>query len=234
MAASTVAPRIAQPEGFYCSTSGTVIQDRDELARHYQSEFHRYNLKRKVAGLPPVTKEWFEARRAQLVGSQAVASQGLPPGHIRVWFDPLLRKTFRSEQTYLAHTKSNKYLEAVRKSGQPAPPPVISVKKLADSDATAESVAGAHVAHPCPPHAPLHTLATHMAARGTNRGRGSGHGMKASGCAREAVSSWFAGANRCALQAMVATRQHPSRASSPAHRASQLSSHQVACRSEQR
>eukprot|EP00879_Flechtneria_rotunda_P027865 GHRR01029898.1.p2 GENE.GHRR01029898.1~~GHRR01029898.1.p2 ORF type:complete len:109 (-),score=13.90 GHRR01029898.1:540-866(-) len=34
--------------GFYCSTSGTYFLDKESLAEHYKSDFHRYNLKRKV------------------------------------------------------------------------------------------------------------------------------------------------------------------------------------------
>lgn len=69
----------------------------------------RYNLKRKVAGLPPVTREWFEARKAQLASAQAAGEAGaVPAGHVRVWIDPLTRKTFRSEQTYQAHVRSKK------------------------------------------------------------------------------------------------------------------------------
>jgi pre-60S factor REI1 len=34
--------------GFYCSTSGTYFSDKESLAEHYKSDFHRYNLKRKV------------------------------------------------------------------------------------------------------------------------------------------------------------------------------------------
>lgn len=60
--------------GFYCSTSGTTFASKEALAEHYRSDFHRYNLKRKVAGLPPVTREWFDARKAQLASSDAAKS----------------------------------------------------------------------------------------------------------------------------------------------------------------
>lgn len=56
----------AEEEGFYSSTSGTYFPDKQALAEHYASDLHRYNLKRKVAGLPPVTKDWFDARKEQL------------------------------------------------------------------------------------------------------------------------------------------------------------------------
>lgn len=38
-------------DGVYCSTSGTVFTNKESLAEHYKSDLHRYNLKRKVAGV---------------------------------------------------------------------------------------------------------------------------------------------------------------------------------------
>lgn len=75
-----------------------------------------------MAGLPPVTKEWFEARKSQLSG--AVTSMH------KVWFDPLSKKKFYSENTYMAFTRSKKYLDMVKKSGGEAPDPVVSIKKV--------------------------------------------------------------------------------------------------------
>jgi len=159
---SSTAAAPDQPAAVYCSTAGTYFVDKESLAEHYRSDFHRYNLKRKVAGLPPVTKEWFEARRAQLLQQQqqqqqqqrsgggggggapasssasALPSAGdallLPGGGAvpaagddRVWYDPLTRRRFYSENTYVAHTRSRKYAELVKKSGaDAAPPPVVS------------------------------------------------------------------------------------------------------------
>lgn len=45
----------------------------EEYKAHYRSEWHRYNLRRKIAGLDMVTEEEFEARRNQ--AAQAAASQ---------------------------------------------------------------------------------------------------------------------------------------------------------------
>lgn len=39
----------------------------------------RYNLRRKVAGLPQVTREWFEARKAQLASAQAQGALAAVP-----------------------------------------------------------------------------------------------------------------------------------------------------------
>lgn len=81
----------------------------------------RYNLKRKVADLPPVTREWFEAHKSQLL-----ASVGRPEP--QVWIDPLTKKKFSSEHTYNVYINSNKYKEIVRKSGAAAPKPIVQMK----------------------------------------------------------------------------------------------------------
>lgn len=36
---------------FVCSTSKDTFTERESLAEHYRSDLHRYNLKRKVAGM---------------------------------------------------------------------------------------------------------------------------------------------------------------------------------------
>jgi pre-60S factor REI1 len=80
-----------------------------------------------------VTKEWFDAKKSQLVGaSQAKNMQ-------KVWFDPLAKKKFYSENTYTAFTRSKKYLDMVKKSGKPAPEPVISINKKNEVGGTTQS-----------------------------------------------------------------------------------------------
>mmetsp|Transcript_30753 Transcript_30753/g.46878 ORF Transcript_30753/g.46878 Transcript_30753/m.46878 type:complete len:461 (-) Transcript_30753:8-1390(-) len=41
---------------------GKIFNSRSELAEHYKSDWHKYNLKRREAGLPLLQKEDFEAR----------------------------------------------------------------------------------------------------------------------------------------------------------------------------
>lgn len=57
-----------------CQTApGVTFPDRVSLQEHYRSDWHRYNLKRKVAGLPPLNHAQFEARKA---AAQAAHAQG--------------------------------------------------------------------------------------------------------------------------------------------------------------
>ena len=48
---------LADATSVTCFTApGIVFTDRESLHDHYRSEWHRYNLKRKVAGLAPLPK----------------------------------------------------------------------------------------------------------------------------------------------------------------------------------
>jgi len=113
----------AQPQGFYSTTSGTYFSDKDSLAEHYKSDFHKYNLKRKVAGLPPVTKEWFDSRKELLSSTATVGPVQ------KFWYDPLTKKKFSTENTYLAHVNSKKYKDLLKKTGQEAPAPIVTARR---------------------------------------------------------------------------------------------------------
>ena len=73
--------------------------------------------------MPPVTREWFEARKETLA-----ASAGAPVA--KIWTDPLTKKKFGSENTYKAFVNSKKYKDLVKQSGQPAPQPAVSLRRF--------------------------------------------------------------------------------------------------------
>lgn len=59
---------------YSCGTCGTeCFNSIDSHREHYRSEWHRYNLKRRVAGLPPISKTDF-ATKAALFSSSFVSS----------------------------------------------------------------------------------------------------------------------------------------------------------------
>ena len=59
---------------FTCYTApGVVFASEEEMKEHYRSDWHRYNLKRKVAGLAPLGKEQYEERAAREQEREAAA-----------------------------------------------------------------------------------------------------------------------------------------------------------------
>lgn len=58
-------PSTSSEAGLTSTTApGKVFSDRAELAAHYQTQWHQYNLKRRQAGLPMLLEADFEARLA--------------------------------------------------------------------------------------------------------------------------------------------------------------------------
>ena len=47
---------------FTCITCRVAFVEADAQRAHYKTDWHRYNLKRKVADMPPVTAENFAER----------------------------------------------------------------------------------------------------------------------------------------------------------------------------
>lgn len=45
-----------------CMTCRLTFSSIDEQREHYKSDLHKFNLKRKVAELPPVTAQQFEEK----------------------------------------------------------------------------------------------------------------------------------------------------------------------------
>ena len=57
-------------ETYACGTApGVLFPTREALKAHYSSEWHRYNLKRKEARLPPVVEAEFERRRDEALAA---------------------------------------------------------------------------------------------------------------------------------------------------------------------
>ena len=54
---------------FTCVTCNVAFKESEKQRTHYKSDWHRYNLKRKVADLAPVSAQAF-ADRVQLQKSQ--------------------------------------------------------------------------------------------------------------------------------------------------------------------
>lgn len=90
---------------FTCITCRVSFADSDIQRRHYKTDWHRYNLKRKVAEMPPVTAEVFQqkvlAQKAEVEAQQQSKTKSL---HCQ-----LCNKTFSSENAFSNHLSSKKH-----------------------------------------------------------------------------------------------------------------------------
>ncbi|EEC19589.1 ribosome biogenesis protein, putative [Ixodes scapularis] len=91
----------------YTCLSCQVIFANAQLQRsHYKCDWHRYNLKRKVAALPPVTAEEFQRRVLALSASETTPDCS---------YCQECGKQFATRKSYDNHAKSKKHQEAVLK-----------------------------------------------------------------------------------------------------------------------
>lgn len=64
---------------FTCLSCNIAFPNAEDQRTHYRSDLHRYNMKRRVASLPPVRADVFNAkvleRRAALSGQETTAAK---------------------------------------------------------------------------------------------------------------------------------------------------------------
>jgi len=89
--------------GFTCNSCSVAFASADLQRDHYRSDWHRYNLKRKVAQLPPVTLDNFNQR----VASQT--AQDVEDKKDKSSYCTLCHKHFNTENSYTNHLKSKKH-----------------------------------------------------------------------------------------------------------------------------
>ncbi|KAF2760259.1 zinc finger protein [Pseudovirgaria hyperparasitica] len=112
---------------FTCNSCLVAYRTSELQRAHMQTDFHRYNLKRRVASLPPLTLEVFTekvlANRADAAATAAKAS-----------FEKVClacQKTYYSQNAYTNHLNSSKHKNNVVAKGRP------SARHVADASETA-------------------------------------------------------------------------------------------------
>ncbi|KAI9277207.1 C2H2 type zinc-finger-domain-containing protein [Phascolomyces articulosus] len=98
--------------GLYtCLACQVAFESAEGQRTHYRSDWHRYNLKRKVADLPPVSNDQFQQK------AEAIKEKEAPEikpeqfkGHCGA-----CKKTFGSKNSYESHIRSKKHKETVAK-----------------------------------------------------------------------------------------------------------------------
>ncbi|XP_017380149.1 zinc finger protein 622 [Cebus imitator] len=97
---------------YTCITCRVAFCDADMQRAHYKTDWHRYNLRRKVASMAPVTAEGFQERvRAQ----RAVAEEESKGS---ATYCTVCSKKFASFNAYQNHLKSRRHVELEKKAVQ--------------------------------------------------------------------------------------------------------------------
>ncbi|KAJ2901628.1 zinc finger protein Yan [Zalerion maritima] len=105
MATVTSARDTATSHPYTCNACQVAFRNADIQKAHMKSDWHRYNLKRKVASLPPISSDVFNDRVLQ-AKEESSASAG------KVAFQKpceACKKTFYSENSYRNHLSSAKH-----------------------------------------------------------------------------------------------------------------------------
>jgi len=124
-----------------CMTCHVLMSNREEHTTHHKSDFHRFNLKRKMVDLPPVTQEVFEAKVDALKPGENKNNEDLSCS--------ACRKQFNTSNTYRQHLESKKHKDNVTKeqaSDQPkskgkAPSNQPEAEKIPDNETEEEKEA---------------------------------------------------------------------------------------------
>lgn len=91
--------------GLTCLSCRVVFANGEIQREHYKTDWHRYNLQRKVADLPPVTLERFH-QKVSLLGNNA--NQNVEQS---VTFCGCCNKQFQSKNAFENHLNSKKHKE---------------------------------------------------------------------------------------------------------------------------
>uniref|UniRef100_A0A8C5QEP5 Cytoplasmic 60S subunit biogenesis factor ZNF622 n=1 Tax=Leptobrachium leishanense TaxID=445787 RepID=A0A8C5QEP5_9ANUR len=97
---------------YTCITCRVAFSDPDIQRAHYKTDWHRYNLKRKVAEMPPVTAENFQER---VLAQRAVVEE---QGKETATYCTVCSKRFSTFNAYENHLKSKKHLDLEKKATQ--------------------------------------------------------------------------------------------------------------------
>lgn len=97
---------------YTCITCRVAFRDAEMQRAHYKTDWHRYNLRRKVADMAPVTAEGFQERvRAQ----RAVAEE---ESKGTATYCTVCSKKFATFNAYENHLRSRRHVELEKKAVQ--------------------------------------------------------------------------------------------------------------------
>lgn len=91
------------PDSFTCITCQVLFKTPELQREHYKLDWHRYNLKRKVASISPVTLEEFELR------AKEHREQSLDVSRDESEYCKYCSKLFNTKNAYNNHLNSKKH-----------------------------------------------------------------------------------------------------------------------------
>ncbi|KAM4688696.1 cytoplasmic 60S subunit biogenesis factor ZNF622 [Discoglossus pictus] len=97
---------------YTCITCRVAFADPDIQRAHYKTDWHRYNLKRKVADMPAVTAENFQER---VLAQRAVVEE---ESKETATYCTVCSKKFATFNAFENHLKSKKHLDLEKKAAQ--------------------------------------------------------------------------------------------------------------------
>ncbi|ORX78292.1 hypothetical protein BCR32DRAFT_295137 [Anaeromyces robustus] len=92
---------------YTCSTCKVMFENTETQREHYKQEWHKYNLKRKIAELPPLTNDEY----IEIINKQFKETENL--NREKSWNCEVCKKTFNSENAFKNHEVSKKHIENV-------------------------------------------------------------------------------------------------------------------------
>lgn len=90
---------------FTCISCRVAFKEAELQRLHYKTDWHRYNLKRKVAELPPVTSEEFQKRVLNQRSNDEINNED------KTVYCSVCRKSFGNQKAYENHVNSKKHRE---------------------------------------------------------------------------------------------------------------------------
>ena len=106
---------------FTCISCQVGFPTSEGQRNHMKSDWHRYNLKRKVISLPPLDAEMFRAKVVNLREEESLANQQVTGTCV------VCQKTYNSRGGLESHLKSKKHLERLAASGEECDTPSVAI-----------------------------------------------------------------------------------------------------------
>ncbi|KAH6914133.1 cytoplasmic protein [Coprinopsis sp. MPI-PUGE-AT-0042] len=105
-----------QQQLFTCLSCSIAFLSAEEQRIHYRSDHHRYNMKRRVAGLPPISATLFNQRVLERKAETAITTSA------KSMTCELCSKVYTTENSYKSHLQSKKHKDR-ELNGPPAKAP---------------------------------------------------------------------------------------------------------------